>query len=94
VENVKRQLTLQVIYVPLVKMLLNAAFGIFFKSFKILIWVINLSQKPIKGLLIWCQVCSHSGHIKEIEEWFAKNKECPVGCGHRCFDYYKQINLF
>lgn len=53
-----------------------------------------LSHQPIKGLLIWCQICSHSGHLKEISEWFKKNKECPSGCGHKCFQYYKKINLF
>ena len=44
--------------------------------------------------MIWCQVCSHSGHVREITEWFKKNKECPAGCGHKCFEYYKQINIF
>ena len=70
-------------------------FGIFIKFSKKINIKFHLkiknSQKPIKGLIMWCQICSHSGHMKEIAEWFKTNKECPVGCGHRCFDYYKQI---
>lgn len=95
VENVKKVLKKRgPTYVQDVKIWLDAVFGISLK--KIILKNIPkiLSQKPIKGLMIWCQVCSHSGHVREISEWFKKNKECPMGCGHKCFEYYKQINMF
>lgn len=38
----------------------------------------------MKGLFIWCQGCSHGGHLGHIKEWFGVNKQCPTGCGHFC----------
>ncbi|KRX08074.1 WD40-repeat-containing domain [Pseudocohnilembus persalinus] len=47
----------------------------------------SICNLPIKGLLIWCQVCGHAGHFKEMGDWFKKKKNqfCPAGCGHQCF---------
>lgn len=43
---------------------------------------------PVKGLMIWCQICSHGGHLHELKEWFSKKgNTCPSGCGHRCFNF-------
>ncbi|KAL4495006.1 hypothetical protein ABPG72_015706 [Tetrahymena utriculariae] len=44
---------------------------------------------PVKGLLLWCQVCAHGGHAKELSQWFKTNSECPTGCGHNCFSSLK-----
>ncbi|EAS01120.2 WD domain, G-beta repeat protein (macronuclear) [Tetrahymena thermophila SB210] len=44
---------------------------------------------PVKGLLLWCQVCAHGGHAKELSQWFKTNTECPTGCGHNCFSSLK-----
>ncbi|RWS31020.1 WD repeat-containing protein 24-like protein [Leptotrombidium deliense] len=37
-----------------------------------------------KGVYVWCQGCSHGGHVLHMKEWFAKNRFCPTGCGHQC----------
>lgn len=39
---------------------------------------------PVKGLYVWCQGCSHGGHLPHVKEWFSKRQLCPAGCGHRC----------
>lgn len=38
----------------------------------------------VSGLYVWCQGCSHGGHLNHIKEWFSKNILCPSGCGHQC----------
>lgn len=42
------------------------------------------SYEVIKGLYVWCQGCSHGGHMRHLKEWFSKHPECPTGCGHLC----------
>ncbi|XP_048745682.2 GATOR complex protein WDR24-like isoform X1 [Ostrea edulis] len=44
----------------------------------------SLCHLPVKGLFIWCQGCSHGGHLSHMKEWFNLNKQCPTGCGHLC----------
>ncbi|KAL4222635.1 WD repeat-containing protein 24 [Mactra antiquata] len=39
---------------------------------------------PVKGLFLWCQGCSHGGHLQHVKDWFSRNAECPTGCGHIC----------
>lgn len=39
---------------------------------------------PVKGLFMWCQGCSHGGHLQHVKDWFSRNTECPTGCGHIC----------
>jgi len=41
-------------------------------------------QRPVKGLVSWCQGCSHGGHSLHLTQWFRKHKCCPTGCGHQC----------
>lgn len=47
----------------------------------------SVCNKPVKGLVIWCQICGHGGHMNEINEWFSggKDRSCPTMCGHKCF---------
>ena len=40
--------------------------------------------KLVKGLFVWCQGCSHGGHLKCLKSWFSDNTICPTGCGHYC----------
>jgi len=47
--------------------------------------VCTICKMPVKGLMLWCQICGHGGHYKEIYEWFKSNSECPSGCSHKCF---------
>ncbi|KAL1915379.1 uncharacterized protein VTP21DRAFT_6837 [Calcarisporiella thermophila] len=44
----------------------------------------SLCHQPVKGLYLWCQGCSHGGHLLHMKEWFTRNHECPTGCGHVC----------
>ena len=30
----------------------------------------SVCSLPVKGLMIWCQVCSHGGHLTEVKDWF------------------------
>lgn len=38
----------------------------------------------VRGLFVWCQGCSHGGHLNHIMDWMANNRSCPAGCGHLC----------
>lgn len=46
---------------------------------------LTCSKLPVKGLMLWCQVCGHGGHYREIYDWFSGHDECPTGCHHKCF---------
>lgn len=35
--------------------------------------------------MLWCQVCNHGGHYKEMIDWFKVHPTCPAGCQHSCF---------
>lgn len=41
-------------------------------------------QKQARGVVSWCQGCSHGGHSLHMAQWFKKYKCCPTGCGHEC----------
>ena len=43
-----------------------------------------LCNKPAPGLIHWCPVCAHGGHLACTKRWFAQSDECPAGCGHNC----------
>lgn len=43
-----------------------------------------LCDKPVRGLYVWCQGCTHGGHLQHMVEWFKQNAYCPSGCGHAC----------
>ncbi|XP_071543764.1 GATOR2 complex protein WDR24-like isoform X1 [Panulirus ornatus] len=43
-----------------------------------------LCHGMVRGLYVWCQGCSHGGHLHHIMQWMANNKACPTGCGHLC----------
>ncbi|KAL7979114.1 hypothetical protein Chor_015138 [Crotalus horridus] len=38
----------------------------------------------VKGLFVWCQGCSHGGHLQHIMKWLETSSHCPTGCGHVC----------
>ena len=44
------------------------------------------SQEPVRELYIWCQGCSHGGHLEHLTQWFKQSNECPIGCGHKCYN--------
>ena len=44
----------------------------------------GICNKPVRGLFVWCPVCSHGGHATCVQNWFCVHKECPTGCGHNC----------
>lgn len=49
----------------------------------------GICQMPVRGLQLWCQVCGHGGHFREMKNWFSKKDAlCPTGCGHLCFRFY------
>jgi hypothetical protein len=47
----------------------------------------HLCQQPVKGLLHWCQICGHGGHVDCVKKWFQRFEVCPSGCGHRCLPH-------
>lgn len=38
----------------------------------------------VRGIYVWCQGCTHGGHVVHMNEWFSCNRQCPTGCGHMC----------
>lgn len=48
-----------------------------------------LCHKPVKGLMHWCPVCGHGGHLQCTKMWFETKAlaACPSGCGHHCFPH-------
>ncbi|XP_058806827.1 GATOR complex protein WDR24 [Phymastichus coffea] len=44
----------------------------------------SICHQVVRGIYVWCQGCSHGGHVNHINEWFNTNKQCPTGCGHAC----------
>jgi hypothetical protein len=60
------------------------------QMFVLVSWI-HHSRKPVLGQYVWCQWCSHGGHLACLDgihethlEWFAEYEDCPAGCGHRC----------
>jgi hypothetical protein len=43
-----------------------------------------LCNKPATGLIHWCPLCAHGGHLACTTRWFRQSEECPAGCGHNC----------
>ncbi|XP_007903057.1 GATOR complex protein WDR24 isoform X2 [Callorhinchus milii] len=41
-------------------------------------------HQVVKGLFVWCQGCSHGGHLQHIMNWLRTRSHCPAGCGHLC----------
>ena len=49
-----------------------------------------ICRKRVDGLILFCSICGHGGHMGEIIEWFGegnRNNYCPAGCSHRCFNF-------
>ncbi|TPX55140.1 hypothetical protein PhCBS80983_g05561 [Powellomyces hirtus] len=44
----------------------------------------SLCHKTTKGLYVWCQGCTHGGHLACLTDWFSNDLECCTGCGHQC----------
>lgn len=51
---------------------------------KICVNICSICQKPMKGMTMWCPVCSHSAHHECYNQWFNLYNTCPTGCGHHC----------
>ncbi|XP_069111272.1 GATOR2 complex protein WDR24-like [Argopecten irradians] len=51
---------------------------------KVVINTCALCHHPVKGQFLWCQGCSHGGHLQHMANWFSTRKFCPAGCGHMC----------
>lgn len=49
-----------------------------------IVGICSICFQPVKRLYVWCQGCSHGGHLQHIMDWFKNNKQCPRGCGHYC----------
>jgi hypothetical protein len=48
-------------------------------------------QQPVRGLLHWCPVCGHGGHIGCTQKWFENHVMCPSGCGHKCIAHAHEM---
>lgn len=50
----------------------------------------SLCHLPVRGLLMWCQVCGHGGHALEMRNWWqgaskTQKRMCPEpSCTHMC----------
>jgi len=46
-----------------------------------------LCRLAVTGRYAACGGCGHGGHVAHVQDWFAREKFCPVlGCGHRCIE--------
>ncbi|XP_078388148.1 GATOR2 complex protein WDR24-like [Cetorhinus maximus] len=43
-----------------------------------------ICHHAVKGLFVWCQGCTHGGHLQHVMDWFQFHTHCPTGCGHLC----------
>jgi DNA-directed RNA polymerase subunit RPC12/RpoP len=41
-------------------------------------------HRPATGLVHWCPLCAHGGHLACTQRWFRQSDDCPAGCGHNC----------
>lgn len=41
-------------------------------------------NEPVRGLMRWCAVCGHGGHVDCMRVWYSRCGACPSGCGHDC----------
>lgn len=41
-------------------------------------------NRPATGLVHWCPLCAHGGHLACTQRWFQQHDDCPAGCGHNC----------
>ncbi|XP_064395171.1 GATOR2 complex protein WDR24-like [Halichondria panicea] len=44
----------------------------------------SVCNRAVRGLVVWCQVCGHGGHLQHITQWHKNYEQCPAGCGHQC----------
>ena len=44
----------------------------------------SLCDNAVQGLFTICDSCGHGGHVEHMTSWFARNIECPTGCGCVC----------
>lgn len=42
----------------------------------------SICYMPVRGLLNWCPLCGHGGHLECTRKWFKKSVTCPAGCGN------------
>jgi hypothetical protein len=42
----------------------------------------SICYRPVRGLLNWCPLCGHGGHLECTRKWFKKSVTCPAGCGN------------
>ncbi|KAL1497792.1 hypothetical protein ABEB36_008690 [Hypothenemus hampei] len=43
-----------------------------------------ICHQVVRGLYVWCQGCSHGGHMGHMKQWLTEKRVCPTGCGHMC----------
>ena len=48
------------------------------------VYFVCCSNRAVRGLVAWCQVCGHGGHLEHMNKWHQDNEQCPAGCGHLC----------
>lgn len=44
----------------------------------------SFCHEACTGLMQWCPVCTHGGHLECMVRWFRLYNTCPTGCGHGC----------
>ena len=47
--------------------------------------ICSLCHCPVRGLMHWCPICGHGGHLECMKLWFKGHSTCPSGCGHDCY---------
>lgn len=45
--------------------------------------VCAVCSETVYGLYVWCEGCSHGGHLLHLLDWFQERRDCRT-CGHLC----------
>ena len=47
----------------------------------------SICRLSCPGMTVVCPRCSHGGHPRHLQSWFASHQQCPTGCGCQCLQY-------
>jgi hypothetical protein len=50
-------------------------------------------HQPVLGVIQWCPVCGHGGHVECMKMWFKNSVTCASGCGHQCIMNMNTISM-
>ncbi|TPX45306.1 hypothetical protein SeLEV6574_g03942 [Synchytrium endobioticum] len=74
------------------QILVEGGLGWMCSSCKRTVGCCSFCHRTVKTLYVWCQGCSHGGHLECLKSWFTEHHECCTGCGHQCMLHINSSN--